>query len=277
MTTIRLGLPLILFALTSIPSFANGQHDSLVFDGDASEVLFGNTCTVTVASLEGLAYGMTAAAEHDKTCGETRTEIVWKIRKLQVGDEVSVDAPMYTAKGGKLSVSLQDGSIVTLESLTKASLGGACKRTAGVGILLEYGKVEVNTQPAPPTAEPLGVQSDRVTAKPKGTVYSVDAGPEGGDAEHIVKVFSGSVEVLPSLKAVRGDVVDFAKEMAALNEQLSQGKITQQQFQTRLMSLQQGLSNKTARVEKSVVLNAGYTCAVNERGELSKPKKFKVD
>jgi hypothetical protein len=290
--------------LSTSNAIASWGHDSVSFDGDES--LFPAPqdkphCTVRVLALEGTAKGLVMVHAKENICGEIRYENRWAVKKLTVGDDVSINEPISTLPGTTLTLQTHAGSIIEVDGDSEITLADVCGDNPKPHLGINYGGARINDRPAPPPQndddppgepppppgpeetpppptdpQPIITQTKLVKVTPKGTEYSVRTSGSDGAGETVVRVYSGSVEVVPMVNGAAQDMAAQGSTIEALTKQLQEGKITQKQYTERIMAISMASAKKMDGVVRSLVLKAGEKCAVSARGELSKAKKFDV-
>ena len=237
-------------------------YDSLLFDGASNtrtETYYSKgagECEYRVTYLKGSATGKIRKMQIFDVCGQ-RTDTVYEyengaIEKYSVikGGEQVKTGPESTVK-----IELSDGSEIVLGPNTDYTLPeNVCdlirQSSLNVGSMwtkikkmIGGGKFEVSTE--------------TMVAGNRGTEYSVEIKEENGIKYNIIKVYEGSVEVTPK----HLDTKSFENNgdaLTKLNEDLQNGRITQEEYSAKSVEIMQGLQNESSKLNTSVIVNEGF-------------------
>jgi hypothetical protein len=277
---------ILTLSLISINSYSQSKHetasvsvgyDSLLFDGDnANQYNFLNAtddkCKIKVQDVFGDATGTFMVDTVFETCGEKHTEKVRKTGPLKrgveliPGYEISTGGEGYKGKSGHVytNVLMLDlgPSAVMLGRRTSAIIGSDCEIKLNTGSALVSGDHEIITS--------------RTIITHKQTKYSVEIVPDGSDTMDIVKVFEGSVQVNPhantdSSVAHFKKLGDMQTEMAKLNDDMINKRITIDEYKAKITELNDEMKTSENSLPKAVEVNAGYQCTVDHTGKISDP------
>ncbi len=277
---------ILTLSIISINSYSQSKHetasvslgyDSLLFDGEnGNQYNLLNTsdgkCKIKVQDVFGDATGTFMVDTVFETCGEKHTDKVRKTGPLKrgveliPGYEITTGGEGYKGKSGHLysNILMLDlgPSAVMLGRRTSAIVGSDCEIKLNTGSALVSGDHEIITP--------------RTIITHKQTKYSVESVPDGSDTMDIVKVFEGSVKVNPhtntdSSVAHFKKIGDMQTEMAKLNDDLINKRITVDEYKAKITELNNEMKTSENSLSKEVDVNAGYQCTVDHTGKISDP------
>lgn len=257
---------LIFFASSKIFSFGGG-HDSLLFDdsGTKISVPYSNECKVKVVQVSGLVIGSVKIMELLQACGE-EVDTVYRTlngEQLKVGFDIVENEEVRTGEDGFVKLELADGSVMIVGPNSSLMFTeNLCKETktvvklingsiwTKVKKLLGGGKFEISTENGGG-----GVRGTEFT-------YEVLNGKD------IVKVYEGSFEVNPPKDM--SELESSAKQMEQLQKDYEAGKMTTEEFTTKLLALSQLASQQAGEIKPTLV-EAGYMVTLTNKIGMPEP------
>ncbi|MBN8583957.1 MAG: FecR domain-containing protein [Ignavibacteria bacterium] len=257
---------LIFFASSKIFSFGGG-HDSLLFDdsGTKISVPYSNECKVKVVQVSGLVIGSVKIMELLQACGE-EVDTVYRTlngEQLKVGFDIVENEEVKTGEDGFVKLELADGSVMIVGPNSSLMFTeNLCKETktvvklingsiwTKVKKLLGGGKFEISTENGGG-----GVRGTEFT-------YEVLNGKD------IVKVYEGSFEVNPPKDM--SELESSAKQMEQLQKDYEAGKMTTEEFTTKLLALSQLASQQAGEIKPTLV-EAGYMVTLTNKIGMPEP------
>lgn len=257
---------LIFFASSKIFSFGGG-HDSLLFDdsGTKISVPYSNECKVKVVQVSGLVIGSVKIMELLQACGD-EVDTVYRTlngEQLKVGFDIVENEEVRTGEDGFVKLELADGSVMIVGPNSSLMFTeNLCKETktvvklingsiwTKVKKLLGGGKFEISTENGGG-----GVRGTEFT-------YEVLNGKD------IVKVYEGSFEVNPPKDM--SDLESSAKQMEQLQKDYEAGKMTTEEFTTKLLALSQLASQQAGEIKPTLV-EAGYMVTLTNKIGMPEP------
>ena len=257
---------LIFFASSKIFSFGGG-HDSLLFDdsGTKISVPYSNECKVKVVQVSGLVIGSVKIMELLQACGD-EVDTVYRTlngEQLKVGFDIVENEEVRTGEDGFVKLELADGSVMIVGPNSSLMFTeNLCKETktvvklingsiwTKVKKLLGGGKFEVSTENGGG-----GVRGTEFT-------YEVLNGKD------IVKVYEGSFLVNPPKDF--SDIENSSKEMEQLQKDFEAGKITMEEFTSKMMILAEKTKEQAGEI-KSTMVEAGYMVTIGKKTSSPEP------
>lgn len=240
----------------------SGGHDSLLFDGTESisftESTFSDDCMIKVTKVSGFVIGSKTVREIFDICGQPDTiNRVESAAQLKVGDNLMRKEEIKTGEDGFAEMELTDGSIIRVGPNSTlyvdeemCSTARALIRIGGGSLwfkikkLLGGGKFEVSTYNG------------------GGGVRGTEFTYEVLDGKDIIKVYEGSFEVNPPKDM--SDLESSAKQMEQLQKDYEAGKLTTEEFTTKLLALSQQASQQAGEIKPTLV-EAGYMVTLTNK------------
>ncbi len=263
--------------------FSYTEDDSLLFDGNNSStfdnVKFLNECYWKVVKIKGSATGRVLKPRITSGCTkEFDTSYTTEDMRLAENDILDEGSVIKTGPDGMVAVAVYmsgDSKHLGSFSLTVGpssqmrifELNELCSALKTKREYYEKDRVtiikgKVTYESEPGASIKIRTQGKNASVKHTKTLYTHEVKIDENDTTDIIRVFDGSVEVTYEKTDVLDDET-MSREMGKLSQDMLAGKITAEEYQSKMNEFQ-SYGQRKLDLSKPVTVDAGSKCTVTK-------------
>ena len=237
-------------------SFNFGTLDSLIFDDSNGNTDYFNMreeCNMKVIKVHGTVYGTILTSKIENTCGEIDTVYKLTYGEVKTGDILASEAFVRTKDFSHVELEISDGKSVWLGPGTEFKMGREYCMGNGTAYLYE-GTVYISGGKSGNTSFKAGHSLVKIT----NTKFSIETLKDGDVTTDILRVYEGSVIFGLDLQNSENTkkTEDKGSEIVKLTEDLQNGKLSIQEYSSKVQELQKEMTDNQFQITRTV--NAGY-------------------
>lgn len=247
---------------------AFGGHDSLLFDASGKvqtiNAAFNDDCKIKVTKVSGFVLGAKTVRDIYEICGEWDTiNRVETAAQLKVGDNIAKKEEIKTGEDGFVKMELTDGSIIVVGPNSSLYVDEEMCETARTLIRIRAGSIWTKVKKLLGGGK-FEVSTENGGGGVRGTEFTYEVFPD----KDVIKVYEGSFEVNPPKDY--SDLENSSKEMEQLQKDFEAGKITMEEFTSKMMVLAEKTKEQAGEI-KSTMVEAGYMVTINKKAGTPEP------